>query len=162
MVAFAMESYGGMGKEACRLLHTLAAHSRETMSPREFMRYAHRRIALTLQQANANLSLIGQQQLHLDRHANHATVSHPSFRYPLGAGHSGPRHTDRLYRLVDPELSAAAAAVHVPVGHSGTVDHGECGTVPSHRRGLFGMPMAHADVGTTHGTMVPLTDASAA
>ena len=68
MFAFALESYGGMGPDGSRLLRKLASFSR-SFSPRQFLLHAYRRLSVTLQSSNANISLLAMQQLHLQQHA---------------------------------------------------------------------------------------------
>ena len=51
---FAVETYGGLGVEAQRLLMLLSQHSRE-LSPKQFLAHAPKRISVTLQASNAQL-----------------------------------------------------------------------------------------------------------
>ena len=110
MVACAMETYGGLGKEAVRLLHTLAAHSRQ-YTPQEFLRHAYDRLSVTLQSSNADISQMGMQQLHLARHAkNRHTHLASVHRRSTGGGYSEPRtDADRLERRLQTQLGADAA-----------------------------------------------------
>ena len=138
--AFALESYGGVGTGAHQLLRTLAAHSKEMMTPREFLLHAYRRIACVLQQANANIALTGQQMLHLSRHSRRSQV-HRVYHPPV--------HTDRLAMRVAPELSAAAADACADA-YEGDVDQHTTGEDDMHTRGVgqrraYGMRMYHAD-----------------
>ena len=94
-----------MGKECNRLLKMISAHSKGNMSPKEFKRYAISRLSVVLQTANANLSLLGQQQLHLAQHTTHP--HYPSWRFQPGPGHTQPINTNHLHRYVTPELNAA-------------------------------------------------------
>ena len=102
-----MESYGIMGKECNRLIKMIAAHSKGNMTPAEFKRYAVSRLSVTLQTANANLSLLGQQQLHLAQHSHY--TKYPAWRFQPGPGHAPPISTEHLHRFVTPELNAARA-----------------------------------------------------
>ena len=138
MIPFVMESYGGMGKEAEKLLRKLSAHAHEWMEPREFLLYARQRIAVTLQSANANISLLGQQQLHLDRYSlrTHGTP----WQYQLAASHRAVTHTGRLAERVAPELGAAQSEWverRGQAGHSG---------LHSRTFGAYDEPMVYADV----------------
>ena len=67
MIAFAMETYDGLGREAVQLLNLLASHSRQ-FTPQEFLRHAYDRLSVTLQASNADVSQMGMQQLNLARH----------------------------------------------------------------------------------------------
>ena len=50
-----METYGEVAKDAVRLLNILAKYS-PLRSKRDFMRHAHSRLAVCLQQSNANIA----------------------------------------------------------------------------------------------------------
>ncbi len=67
MMAFAMETYGGIGEEGRLVLKMLAAHSTE-MSPEQFFQHALHRLSITLQTANANVALQSMQRLQLTQY----------------------------------------------------------------------------------------------
>jgi hypothetical protein len=68
MIPFALETYGGIGKEAAALLQTLSAHSVE-YSPADFLLHAHKRLSVALQSSNADIAQLAMQQYHLRQHA---------------------------------------------------------------------------------------------
>jgi hypothetical protein len=55
MVPFALESYGGKGKHAAKLLQQMAAHSLDK-SPEVFLVHAERVLSVALQVGNAGVS----------------------------------------------------------------------------------------------------------
>ena len=108
MFPFVMESYGGVAPQAVRLLHTLAAHSREH-SRSEFLTHAYRRLSVVMQLANANIQLEGMHQMQLILHTAKGFERHRSFAY------SAPRDADRLAKAnylqqVDDRAHAAVLA----------------------------------------------------
>lgn len=120
MVAFACETYGGIGRQASDLLTKLAAHSKQ-YTPMEFLRHAYDRLSVTLQASNADISQMGMQQLHLAQHASnrHAYFAKMHRRF-TGGGYSEPRRdADRLaQRLqstidIDQAQSAGEASAYL-------------------------------------------------
>ena len=112
MVAFALESYGGLGAEAVRLLHTLAAHSRQ-YTPLQFLRHAYDRLSVTLQASNGDISQMGMQQLHLAQHARARSAHVAAMRRRFaGGGYSHPRtasDANRREQQLQTQLGADAA-----------------------------------------------------
>jgi len=108
MFAFALESYGGMGPDGSRLLRKLASFSR-SFTPRQFLLHAYRRLSVTLQSSNANISLLAMQQLHLQQHArNRWTFDRQLSQQTRALGYAQPIDSDRLAR----ELKPAWHALH--------------------------------------------------
>lgn len=70
MLPFVMETYGGFGSDAKRVLRYLAASS-TAMSAKEFMDHAQKSLSVALQRGNAHVSLLGQQSLHWKRQLRH-------------------------------------------------------------------------------------------
>jgi len=68
MVPFVMESYGGIGEEASKLLRTMSVHSVE-YSPSDFLLHAHKRLSVALQSSNADVAQLAMQHFHLHQHA---------------------------------------------------------------------------------------------
>ena len=64
MVPFALESYGGKGKQAARLLQQMAAHALDK-SPEAFLLHAERVLSVALQVGNAGVASQGTAELHL-------------------------------------------------------------------------------------------------
>lgn len=64
MVPFALESYGGKGKQAARLLQQMAAHALDK-SPEAFLLHAERVLSVALQMGNAGVVGQGTAELHL-------------------------------------------------------------------------------------------------
>jgi len=115
---FVMETYGGVAKDAVRLLSILAKYS-PLRSEREFMRHAHSRLAVCLQQSNANIALLGQQRMHVRRHAPSVAQQYTQ----RSARYIRPADTDELESRSAITLHAAqvhaqreddAAAEHLP------------------------------------------------
>jgi hypothetical protein len=61
-----LETYGGVSKEAIRLLQSRSEHA-HSLSPTQFMNHSLRTLSVCLQRGNATVSLLGQQRLHLKR-----------------------------------------------------------------------------------------------
>ena len=61
MLPFVMETYGGMGVEASKLLAVLAEHADDKAS---FLTHAHNSLSVCLQASNATLAAVGTQMLH--------------------------------------------------------------------------------------------------
>ena len=108
LIPFAMESYGGFGKEAKQLLLQLSRHSRE-YSAKAFLAHARQRLSCTLHSSNANIALQALQEYHLHSHsrcpaayAHHQRARAASFGYPQ------PIDSDQLARRMAPLLSSLA------------------------------------------------------
>ena len=101
-VPFVVETYGGIGRQAEKLLDTLSEYATDR-SKREFMQDAHTRIAVSLQQSNANLALFGQQRMHLKRRA----VQPTRWQQRRVPSNPHPQDTDQLQQRLAPMLSAA-------------------------------------------------------
>jgi hypothetical protein len=103
---FVVETYGGIGRKAERLLRILSAHSIDR-SPVEFMTDAYNRIAVSLQKSNANLALNGQQRMISKRRA----VQPVGWQCRRVSRYSYPQDTSLLQEQLAPQLAAADAAV---------------------------------------------------
>jgi hypothetical protein len=66
LLPFVMETYGGAGAEARKVIRYLAA-SVQHMSQKDFTRHAHTCLSIALQRGNAHVALLGQQSLHWKR-----------------------------------------------------------------------------------------------
>ena len=102
---FVMETYGGIGREADRLLKLLAPHSPDR-SIDEFLADAHTRLAVCLQQSNANLALIGQQRMHLKRRP----VQPVGWQCRRVGRCTFPEDSSQLEERLSPQLTAAGEA----------------------------------------------------
>jgi hypothetical protein len=119
MIPFVLESYGGFGKEAVKLLLTLAGHSKE-YTPKQFLTHAYNRLSVALQSSNANIALLSLQQLHLEQHARSPSEYAASQRAQAATGYARPIDTDRL-----------AQRVHsIVAGHSPDADDESEGAAP--------------------------------
>jgi hypothetical protein len=104
MIPFVLESYGGFGKEAVKLLLTLAGHSKE-YTPKQFLTHAYHRLSVALQSSNANLALQAMQQFNLEQHSG-SPLRHAARRRDRTAdGHVTPIDTDRLAQRVLPQIA---------------------------------------------------------
>jgi hypothetical protein len=65
MVAFVLESYGGINDEATSLLATLASHASEG-DQQSFLLFAHQSLSVALQNSNAFIAQIGTQMMHTE------------------------------------------------------------------------------------------------
>jgi hypothetical protein len=121
LLPFVVETYGGMGKEALRVLQYLAAHASD--SPQQFLRHAHSSLSVVLQRGNALVALIGQQQLNVRRQREHKSVREAIQRC-RHYGQLGSIQQQRQW--LDPDISAVHAAVteaHAPSSHSPSHSH---------------------------------------
>lgn len=121
LIPFVLETYGGIGADASKLLKQLARHSREYSSA-SFLLHARKRLAVTLHSSNANVSLLAMQQQHLRQHMQApSNVSR--------ARHARPHDTDQLAARLAPILNSSAAPA-AAVGASGSdVDDGDAAFV---------------------------------
>src|SRR5687768_1705506 len=55
MMAFAIDTYGAVGKEANKLIEQMSEHSHE-LTPQQFKRYAYALISVALQCGNAEIA----------------------------------------------------------------------------------------------------------
>ena len=74
LLPFVVETYGGFGSDAIRVLRYLAA-SISNSTPAKFLRHAHSSLSIALQRGNATVALIGQQQLNMRRQREHKGMS---------------------------------------------------------------------------------------
>jgi hypothetical protein len=105
LLPFVVETYGGMGKEALRVLQYLAAHAPD--SPQKFLRHAHASLSVVLQRGNALVALIGQQQLNTRRQGEHRSVRE-AIRRLAYYGRLGSIQQRRQW--LDPDITAVHAA----------------------------------------------------
>jgi hypothetical protein len=125
MLPFVLESYGGLGPEAIRVINFLAASSSD-LDEKEFRKHALRRIAICLQRGNAHIGLLGQQQMHIRRQVINSRNIDSAFRHNARSLTTQITGTALRHRL-DPWLSASdaagadAAAAEVESAESGTV-----------------------------------------
>jgi hypothetical protein len=84
LLAFTMETYGGLGEEALELLHILSKHCKDEYNEQQFLTHAFRRLSVTLQTANANIQSRGVQIMQMDDYAGLLAIDTPS--------RSGHRH----------------------------------------------------------------------
>jgi hypothetical protein len=113
LLPFVVETYGGMGKEALRVLQYLAAHAPD--SPQVFLRHAHSSLSVVLQRGNALVALIGQQQLNVRRQREHKSMREAIQRC-RHYGQLGSMEQQRQW--LDPDISAVHAAVSHSHAHS--------------------------------------------
>ena len=111
-----METYGGVAKDAVRLLNILAKYS-PLRSERDFMRHAHSRLAVCLQQSNANIALLGQQRMHVRRHAPSVAQQYTQ----RSARYIRPADTDELESRS--AITLHAAAVHAQREDDAAAEH---------------------------------------
>jgi len=78
LLAFPMETYGGLGDEALELLHILSKHSKDEYSERQFLSHAFRRLSVTLQRANANIQSRGMYIMQMWDYSGLLAVPHRS------------------------------------------------------------------------------------
>jgi len=126
LLPFVVETYGGMGKEALRVLQYLAAHSPD--SPQQFLRHAHASLSVVLQRGNALVALIGQQQLNVRRQREHKSMREAIQRCRY-YGQLGSIQQRRQW--LDPDISAVHAAVLSAApshshSHSHSCSHSRC------------------------------------
>jgi len=69
LLAFPMETYGGLGDEALELLYILPQHSRDEYSEKQFLAHAFRRLSVTLQTINANIQSRGMHIMQMGDYA---------------------------------------------------------------------------------------------
>ena len=128
MIPFVMESYGGIGAEAVKLIQRLSKQS-PTFTPKEFMRHAHTRLSITLQSANAVIAEHGIHQMLSDRLTRGGTTrsmhrSDIGMRYNLGPSASGMtwrREThEKSHRVAD---AAAVTNMRRPMIHPDRAIH---------------------------------------
>jgi len=77
LLAFPMETYGGLGDEALELLHIMAQQSKDGYSKRQFLTHAFRRLSVTLQRANANIQSRGMHIMQMGDYAGLLAVRSP-------------------------------------------------------------------------------------
>jgi hypothetical protein len=111
LIPFVMETYGGMGAEATKLLHIIAAHSQEYTAA-DFLTHAHSRLSVALQSSNADIAQNGMQLFHLRQHAANKCqfdISQQA-RDARNRMYSQPAHGDQLATRVSLSVHAADAA----------------------------------------------------
>jgi hypothetical protein len=108
LLPFVMETYGGFGVEANKVIRYLAA-SAQHMQQREFTRHAHTCLSMALQRGNAAVALLGQQTLQCKRQLRHRG---PRFREAAERARHYARQTNAttLAERMQPEISAIRAA----------------------------------------------------
>lgn len=110
MIPFAIESYGGIGREGSDFLRTLAAHSRE-YTPAAFLLHARKRLSVTLQSSNANIAQLAMQQFHLHHHSRNPASYEAHLKKKAAIGYCEPSNADYIDRCIQPTLQAASAAI---------------------------------------------------
>jgi hypothetical protein len=95
MIPFVLETYGGIGAEAVRLLKRLSKEQ-QGYTAQQFMTHAYNRLSVTLQSSNANVQLECMQQ-HLLREQQ-ASPKHHSIN-------GEERHDERTTRYAEPKDS---------------------------------------------------------
>ena len=125
MLPFVLESYGGLGPEAVRVIDFLAASSSD-MSEKEFRKHAYRRIAVCLQRGNAHIGLLGQQQMHIRRQVANSRTVDSAFRLntrqlPTQLSGSTLRHRLEPWLSASDAAGAQAAASELESADPGTV-----------------------------------------
>jgi hypothetical protein len=108
LLPFVMETYGGLGMEANKVIRYLAA-SVQHMQQREFTRHAHTCLSMALQRGNAAVALLGQQTLHWKRQLRQRGQR---FREAAERARHYARQTNAttLAERMQPEISAIKAA----------------------------------------------------
>lgn len=89
LVPFAYESLGAKGREATRLLQSMAAHSVDK-SPEAFLLHAHRMLSAALQTGNAGVSSQGAADM-----LSHAYADQHGAMHPGGPGRGPGRNHQR-------------------------------------------------------------------
>jgi hypothetical protein len=110
MIPFALETYGGLGAEAVRLLKRLAKASKE-YSPKQFMTHAYNRLSVTLQSSNANVQLECMQQ-HLLREQQANKSSFDEWRrnhWERTTKYAEPKDSNKLARDIARMMGVAHA-----------------------------------------------------
>jgi hypothetical protein len=143
LLPFVVETYGGMGKEALRVLQFLAAHSPD--SKRAFLRHAHSSLSVVLQRGNALVALFGQQQLNVRRQREHKSMRE-AIRRCRHYGQLGSIQQQREW--LDPDISAVHAAVAEDPSHSHSPSHAHSPSSLSHAPPL---PFVHASLAFSAG-----------
>ena len=82
MVPFVLETYGGLGADATKLMSTMAKQSTK-FSEKEFAAHYYKRLSVTLQSANATIAERGMQSMHLVT-VRHTGVFAPTTRPTIG------------------------------------------------------------------------------
>lgn len=108
LLPFVLETYGGFGADAHRVLRYLSASS-PSLTERQFRLHAERCLSVSLQRGNAHVSLLGQQTLHWKRQQQQRgmrlrTAAERARRYA-----ALPNATQLAYRL-QPEIRALTGA----------------------------------------------------
>lgn len=122
MVPFVMETYGGVGREGTTLLHVLASHCKR-YSKEAFLSHARKRLSVTLQSANANLSQLAMQGFLLREHSHSNARGVYDWRQQQRDKHNAklslPEDGDRLARRVSLCVAVAAAEAEAEEADAG-------------------------------------------
>jgi hypothetical protein len=177
LLAFTMETYGGLGEEALELLHILSKHCKDEYSERQFLSHAFRRLSVTLQTANANIQSRGVQIMQMDDYAGLLAVSPSSHsghrqRRSASSHHSAPSRRILSVQLRRPAvrrrlfISAMGQEASCADGeHDDTTATAALGYANSDDAGVlnfdYAASLCHADIAATS-YMVTVGDASAA
>lgn len=108
LLPFVLETYGGFGADAQRVMRYLSASS-PSLSPRQFRMHAEQCLSVALQRGNAHVALIGQQTLHWKRQQQQRGMRLREAAERANRYAALPNAT-QLARRLQPEISALGAA----------------------------------------------------
>ena len=98
---FVMESYGGMGPHATALLQRFSRTNSE-YAPNEFLLHARRRLSVTLQSGNANLTLLAMHELTMRSQLKFPPAMYEAWKKKrTPSGYAAPISSNMLARRVN-------------------------------------------------------------
>jgi hypothetical protein len=112
MIPFVLETYGGIGAEAVRLLKRLSKSSKE-YTAQQFMTHAYNRLSVTLQSSNANVQLeCMQQHILREQQANPHSFDHWIRKKVERTGrYAEPKDSNKLAKDIERAMNVADAEI---------------------------------------------------